>query len=94
HWQGSKFVRGFDEVGLNLVGLGPVGIGSQKFDPKLGLDRNAIRGDLDIIELTKTSTEVKYYSAWSEDNILQPSLTIVPVQLPETVKPNPFEVDR
>ncbi|MDJ0727005.1 MAG: hypothetical protein QNJ38_18040 [Prochloraceae cyanobacterium] len=91
HWQGSKFVRGFDEVGLNLVGLGPVGISSQKFDPKLGQDRYAIRGDLDLIELTKTSTEVKYYSAWTEDTALQPSLTIAPVELPKTVKPNPLK---
>lgn len=91
HWQGSRFVRGFDEVGLNLVGLGPNGIGIEKFDRNLLQNKNAIRGDLEIIELTKDSTEVKYYSAWVDDNNLQPLLTIVPQEKPQLIQPNPLD---
>jgi hypothetical protein len=90
HWEGDRFVRGLDEVALNLVGGGVMGIGSQQTNDDYIFDLNAVRGDLELLELTKDKTKVKYYSAWAEDSLLQPYLTIVPHQRSPQSQPNPL----
>ncbi|HEY9596069.1 MAG TPA: hypothetical protein V6D33_00165 [Cyanophyceae cyanobacterium] len=90
HWNGARFVRGFDEVGLNLVGGGPSGIGSDELDPNTGRDLNALRGDFDLLNLSKTSTSVKYYSGWVDEDKVNLSLTVVPYELPKNTQPNPL----
>ncbi len=50
-----------------------------------------MRGNLDLIKLTKNSTNVKYYSGWVDDSLLQPYLTIIPAKKPQNAKPNPLK---
>ena len=90
HWQGNKFVRGLDEVELNLVGGGALGISSGQPNDEYIFDINTLRGDLQILELTKNTTKVNYYSAWVEDSLLQPYLTIVPEVKSTDFLPNPL----
>lgn len=90
HWEGRNFVRGFDEVSLNLVGGGPMGIGSQEFDANNLRDMNAIRGDLNLLDLTRNTTRVNHYSAWVDSSLLKPCINIIPHQYSRDIKPNPL----
>jgi hypothetical protein len=90
HWNGARFVRGFDEVGLNLVGGGPRGIGSDKLEPNGMPSSNAMRGDFDLLNLTGKSTSVRYYSGWVDADKINVSLTVVPHELPENPQSNPL----
>lgn len=90
HWNGARFVRGFDEVGLNLVGGGPIGIGSDEFGADGIRSSNTIRGDFDLLNLTRKSTSVRYYSGWVDEDKINLSLTVVPHELPENPQPNPI----
>ncbi len=90
HWENNKFVRGLDEVELNLVGGGAIGISSGRPNDDFIFDIKALRGDLQLLELTKNTTKVKYYSAWVEDSLLQPYLTIVPKSRSSQSQPNPL----
>jgi hypothetical protein len=91
HWNGDRLVRGFDEVGLNLVGGGPRGIGSQNFTDDGLINSNAIRGDLDLLNLTKKSTTVRYYSGWVDEAKINPYLKVVPQERPKNPQPNPLK---
>ena len=90
HWDGDRFVRGLDEVELNLFGGGAMGIGSNEPNDDYIFDHNAIRGDLELLKLTKDASEVKHYSAWVEETLLQPYLTIVPHRRSPQMQPNPL----
>lgn len=90
HWNGDRFVRGLDEVSLNLVGGGPQGIGSGQLSPEVPINWNAMRGDLELLEITPKSTSVKYYSGWVDEAKLQPYLTVVPQERPQNPQPNPL----
>ena len=90
HWEGDRFLRGLDEVELNMFGGGPMGIGSLQPNADYIFDHNALRGDLELLELTEATTKVRYYSAWVEDTMLQPYLIIVPeVRSPQS-RSNPL----
>lgn len=91
HWQGNRFVRGFDEVGLNYSGGGPTGIGPTKVDSEGRVDVNTIRGDLELLKLDENSTDLKYYSGWVDEDLLKPYITVVPQQRPETTQVNPLK---
>ncbi|MGK7927085.1 MAG: hypothetical protein AB4290_17880 [Spirulina sp.] len=91
HWNGKHFQRGFDEVSLNLVGGGPWGIGQTGFNPKTPPDVAAIRGNLDLLELTGTKTEVRYHSGWVDEALLSPYVAIVPTQPISNPQPNPLQ---
>ncbi len=58
HWRGDRFVRGFDQVPLNFFGGGPSGIGSWQVNRDNRSEQYAIRGDLELLELSKNSTEL------------------------------------
>ncbi|MBE9126074.1 MULTISPECIES: hypothetical protein [unclassified Coleofasciculus] len=90
HWNGDRFVRGFDEVALSLFGGGPHGIEPDTAEVGSRPDVNAIRGDLELLELTENSTSVKHYSGWVEENALEPYLTVVPQQPILNPRPNPL----
>ncbi|WP_026734252.1 hypothetical protein [Fischerella sp. PCC 9605] len=91
HWNGQRFVRGFDEVALNYVGGGPWGIGVT-LEPTSGKrTANAIRGDLELLKISPKSTSVKYYSGWVDETKLNPYLTVLPQTQPQNQKPNPLE---
>jgi hypothetical protein len=90
HWNGKRFVRGLDEVSLNLVGGGPQGIGSGQLSPQAPINWNAMRGDLELLQLSPKSTSVKYYSGWV-DEVIQPYLTVVAQEKPQNPQPNPLE---
>ncbi|HAC63525.1 MAG TPA: hypothetical protein DCF68_08285 [Cyanothece sp. UBA12306] len=90
-WSGDRFIRPFDGVSLNSFGGGPTGISTWNIPQQSRPENYAIRGDLDLINLTKNTTEVKYYSAWVDDNLLNPYLTIIPVQKPQQVQKNPLD---
>ncbi|HEY9298036.1 MAG TPA: hypothetical protein VIQ31_17075, partial [Phormidium sp.] len=51
---------------------------------------NAMRGDLELVNLSKNSTSVKYYSGWVDDALINPYPTVVP-QYPKNAQPNPLE---
>jgi hypothetical protein len=90
HWNGQRFVRGFDEVALNLSGGGPGGIGVT-LEPTTGrTTANAIRGDLDLLEISPKFTKVKYYSGWVDEAKLKPYLTVLPHAWPQIRRPNPL----
>jgi len=91
HWNGEHFIRGFDEVASNYFGLGPTGIGDNKVTGDSPRNLNAIRGDLDLLQLSPTSTSVRYYSGWLDEARIKPYLTVVPQERPKKVKPNPLE---
>lgn len=78
YWRGNKFIRSFDSVPLNYVGGGPTGINLQAENFSYPFNVVALRGDLDLLNITKNSTTLKYYSAWVDDELLSPYLTIVP----------------
>ena len=94
HWSGNRFVRGFDEVPLNFFGGGPNGIGSWEVSQNNRQEINAVRGDLDLLELTEDLTKVKHYSGWIEDSLLTPYLTIIPQAQSSPEQPNPLEYIR
>lgn len=91
HWNGDRFVRGFDEVASNEFGLGPRGIGPNRVPPNGQINWNAIRGDLELLNLSQKSTSVKYYSGWVDEDKLKPYLTVVPQERPQNPQPNPLE---
>ncbi len=89
HWQGDRFVRGWDEVAQNEFGGGPRGITTSMIvEPNRPSNFNAVRGDLELIEISENATTLKYYSGWVEENLLNPYLTVVP-QAKQT-QPNPL----
>ncbi len=90
-WNGNKFIRPFDGVSLNYFGGGPGGISTWNNPQKQRPEIYAIRGELDLIKLTKNSTSVKYYSGWVDDSLLDPYLTIVPTKKPKNMQPNPLK---
>ncbi len=90
-WNSNRFIRPFDGVFLNYFGGGPGGISAWKDTEKQRPEIYAIRGDLNLIKLTKNSTRVKYYSGWVDDSLLDPYLTLVPTQKPTNIKPNPLQ---
>lgn len=89
-WRGDRFVRPFDSVPLNLVGGGPTGISRWDMPGEQRPEIYAMRGHLDLIQLTQTLTEVKHYSGWVDDSVLQPTLKMTLVETPSTVEPNPL----
>ncbi|MEC4990615.1 MAG: hypothetical protein SAJ37_17935 [Oscillatoria sp. PMC 1068.18] len=91
HWNGESFVRSWDEVGLNYSGGGPQGISKNGFvSSQEGFDHNTIRADLEILELTKNTTEVKYYSGWVDEELLTPYLSVIPQEQQTNSQPNPL----
>ncbi|MFB2773334.1 hypothetical protein ACE1AT_29290 [Pelatocladus sp. BLCC-F211] len=50
---------------------------------------NAIRGDLELIEISEKSTTVKYYSGWVDETNLNPYLTVLPQTQPQNKQLNP-----
>ncbi len=87
HWDGDRFVRGFDEAPIE----GGCGI-PRAIGPKGDMtgSPNAMRGEFELLNLSKNSTSVKYYSGWVDDALLNPYLTVVP-QRPKNRQPNPLE---
>jgi len=91
HWNGDRFVRGFDEVAQNMFGGGPTGIGSNPFEPNTPPNWNAIRGDLELLNLSPKTTSVRYYSGWVDENLLSPYLAVLPQKRPQNPQFNPLE---
>lgn len=90
NWNGSRLVRGFDAVASNYSGGGPQGIGSDHQAGQVN-NWNAMRGDLDLLSLSRKSTSVKYYSGWVDEGLLQPYPTVVPQERSANSQPNPLE---
>jgi hypothetical protein len=90
HWNGERFIRGFDEVAENLVGGGPQGIASNRNQPNVQTNWHTMRGDFDLLNLSPKSTSVKYYSGWVDEDKLNPYLTVVPQERPQNPQPNPL----
>lgn len=88
-WQDQHFVRPFDGVFLNLVGGGASGIEQWNQDEHRS-ERYAIRGNLDLLSLTETSTKVKHYSAWVDDQNLTPYVTLIPHEFSQPQRENPL----
>jgi hypothetical protein len=91
HWQGDRFVRGFDEVNRAAFGHGVKGIVADSLKYDNVINWNTIRGDLELISLSKDSTSIKYYSGWVDDALLKPYPTVVPQEQPANPQPNPLD---
>ncbi|NJM96155.1 MAG: hypothetical protein HC800_02110 [Phormidesmis sp. RL_2_1] len=91
HWAGDRFVRGLDEVALNLVGGGPHGIGDANNRVGFSFDHNAIRGAIELLALSAEGTKLRYYSAWIDGDDLQVYPEVVAASAPKTVSPNPLD---
>jgi hypothetical protein len=90
HWQGDRFVRGWDEVAQNEFGGGSRGITTSMIvEPNRPTNFNAVRGDLELTEISENTTTLKYDSGWVEENLLDPYLTVVP-QAKVQMQPNPL----
>ena len=89
-WSGDRFIRPFDGVPLNSFGGGPTGISTWNMPQQQRPEIYAMRGDLDLLKLTKNTTEVKYYSAWIDDNLLNPYLTIISTKKSQKIQENPL----
>lgn len=89
HWQGDRFVRGFDELASNNFGGGVQGIGSNR-DAIRQTNWNTIRGDLELLQLSPKSTSLRYYSGWVDEKLLTPYLTVMPQERPLNPQPNPL----
>lgn len=89
HWNGERFIRPFDAVSLNLVGGGSVGISVWSLE-KNGYEHYAIRGALEVLNLTEKVTTVRYYSAWVDDDLLMPYITLIPQEKVENPQQNPL----
>ena len=90
NWNGSRLVRGLDAVASNESGGGPRGIGSDRQAGQVN-NWNAMRGDLDLLSLSRKSTSVKYYSGWVDEALLQPYPTVVPQERSTNPQPNPLD---
>ncbi|MBW4634878.1 MAG: hypothetical protein KME30_24105 [Iphinoe sp. HA4291-MV1] len=91
HWNGDRFVRGFDEVVIDAFGISPRGIGSNRVEGNSQPNWNAIRGDLELLNLSPKSTRVKYDSGWVDETKLNPYLIILPQERSQNPQPNPIE---
>lgn len=90
YWRNEKFQRGFDSVPLNAFGGGFSGITIPSENYTFPLNSASIRGDLDLINISQSSTEIKYYSAWVDSKLLTPYLTLIPAPKFDQTKPNPL----
>ncbi|MGB3788340.1 MAG: hypothetical protein WA949_10040 [Phormidesmis sp.] len=90
HWEGDRFTRSLDEVGVNMFGGGPYGLAASTRRDGLNLDSDAIRGDFDLLDITAASTQVRHYSGWIESSNLSVYPTVIPVDSPTKSKPNPL----
>ncbi|MGK7955698.1 MAG: hypothetical protein AB4063_10625, partial [Crocosphaera sp.] len=90
-WNGNRFIRPFDGVFLNYFGGGPGGISTWNNLEQQRPEIYTMRGDLELIKLTKNATNIKYYSGWVDDSSLDPYLTIVPTKTPTNIKANPLK---
>ncbi|AFY36817.1 hypothetical protein Lepto7376_0379 [[Leptolyngbya] sp. PCC 7376] len=91
HWEDDRFVRGFDEVNINFLALGASGVSANGFTDAGILDANALRGELDLIDMTSESTTVQYFSGWVEESQLEPYFTVIPSRKSQPATPNPLE---
>ncbi|MEO1682849.1 MAG: hypothetical protein AAFS06_06255 [Cyanobacteria bacterium J06631_12] len=92
HWQGDRFVRPLDHHLNNWI-AGDRGIGPHQQTTSIN-DWYAMRGELELLELSAESTRVKHYSGWVDDTLLLPFPAVVdppggPSQSPEPT-PNPL----
>ena len=62
-----------------------MGIGLQEFREDYLREMYSIRGDLDLLNLSRNTTEVKYYSAWIDESLLEPRIAIIPDQYPHPI---------
>lgn len=90
HWRGDRFVRGLDEVAFNEFGEGPRGIGPDYLEASGLIDRSAIRGDLELLRLSRQSVTLKYYSGWVEERAIAPYPAILPQEGAKKSQPNPL----
>ena len=55
------------------------------------LDVNAMRGELNLVELTSESTIVQHFSGWVEDSQLAPYFSVIPSRKTQPAAPNPIK---
>jgi hypothetical protein len=91
YWRGDRFIRGFDAVSLNYVGGGPLGIVSPSQDYEKPPNYHAVRGNLELINLTQDTVKLKHFSAWIDDSLLSPYLLIKLDQYPQNSQPDPLQ---
>ncbi|WP_017317685.1 hypothetical protein [Mastigocladopsis repens] len=91
HWNGERFVRGFDEVVIDAFGISPRGIGSNRVEGNSPPNMNAIRGDLELLNISPKSTKVKYASGWVDETQLNPYLTVLPQKPSPNPQPDPLK---
>ncbi|NJL56098.1 hypothetical protein HC928_13635, partial [bacterium] len=84
-WQGDRFVRPLDHHLDNWI-AGDRGIGPTE-QTGLRNDWYAIRGDLELLELSAESARVKYYSGWVDDSLLIPFPAVVEHSIPKKAAP-------
>ncbi|MEL7331828.1 MAG: hypothetical protein AAFN12_06240 [Cyanobacteria bacterium J06560_2] len=91
HWNGKRFERTLDEVGLNLVGGGPYGLVSSNARSGFDFDSRTIRGEFDLLDLTADYTKIRYYSGWIEGDEVEVYPTVLPVEAAaDDTKPSPL----
>ena len=89
HWNGAQFVRSHDEVSVNYIGGGPQGLGADAW-AEPAPDWQAMRGDFDLLSLTASETQLRYYSGWVDAAELEPYVTVLPTQWSADREVNPL----
>ncbi|WP_017306043.1 hypothetical protein [Spirulina subsalsa] len=90
HWNGDRFIRGFDAVSLNFFGGGPPAIRQDPDNYDFPPDLRAVRGDLTILDIQDETMNIRHHSAWIDDKQLSPYLTLLPVQQVENPQGDPL----
>ena len=88
-WNGVRFVRSHDAVSESRFGGGPFGLGPNDWN---GFINNwyTMRGNLDLLALTETETQIRYYAGWVEADQLSPYIAFEPTEWTREKEKNPL----
>ena len=89
HWDGERFARSHDEVVINYIAGGPMGLGAELWAENVP-DWQLMRGDFDLLTLDDAETRLRYYSGWVDAAELDPYVTVVPQSWSAAGQRNPL----
>ncbi|MBE7381510.1 MAG: hypothetical protein F6J95_008895 [Leptolyngbya sp. SIO1E4] len=89
HWNGERFVRPLD-TGMIETHYFPRCITSDISGRSIG-ECEAMRGDLELLDLSAAETHIRYFSGWVDADAIAPYVTVVTADTPPRTQPNPLE---
>ena len=89
HWNGERFGRPLD-TGMIETHYFPRCIESAEPSNRPTPACAAMRGDLELLDLTATATRIRYFSGWVAADQLEPFVTVISADTPTRTAPNPL----